>query len=596
MFSNNKIKIVASLLSAFILLVGIIVIMSSNIANDLLKERIENQFLSESFGRREAIRSLLEIYSNQINHLAYRLSADEDVGNILLANEQGPDNGPSYNGYNDSSIILGQKIEEFGATFDNSTYIRNIKIMDRNGDLLLSLNPSETGHEMVHVGNMEPDSNSTTNYRTISMETNKVGDENRQLIEFTMPFKMQQHAVGKKENSNANSFFISAILDTNSFDKILLNRKGLGMSGEAYLVNGSKVMVSESRFIDNTTPITVDTLPVRHCFENMGGRDTSGIYNDYRNIPIVGFSYCAKDLGFVLLAEIDKSEVMQPIDNLRNTMVITSVVSCFILTVLSIVVIHTLLSWNKRLESANRQLQSQDKMQREFINIAAHELKTPIQPVLALTERIREKTKDTDMIQMLDVVIRNAQRLKKLSDNILDVTKIESDALNMNKELFSLDGLVMDTIKDFENNLKGKGIKFEYHNLNNFECNVLADKTRIGQVISNMIGNSAKFIGKEGTISITVERKKCNDGGIGSKDKGKDVVVVCVKDTGTGIDTEMLPKIFTKFASKSFQGTGLGLYISRKIVEAHGGRVLAENNNDGRGAKFSFILPLESSV
>ncbi len=138
----------------------------------------------------------------------------------------------------------------------------------------------------------------------------------------------------------------------------------------------------------------------------MEGRDTSGIYNDYRNIPIVGFSYCAKDLGFVLLAEIDKAEVMQPIDNLRNTMVITSVVSCFILTVISIVVIHTLLSWNKRLETANKQLQSHDKMQREFIKIAAHELKTPIQPVLALTERIREKTKDRDMIQMLDIVIK----------------------------------------------------------------------------------------------------------------------------------------------------------------------------------------------
>lgn len=595
MFSNNKIKIIASLLSAFILLVGIIVILSSNTANDLLKERIENQFLSESFGRGEAIRSLLDIYSNQINHLAYRLSADEDVRDILLANEHERDNRSSYYGYNDSSIILGQKIEEFGATFDNSTYIRNIKIMDINGDVLISSNPSETGHRIVQVDNMERVSNSTTtNYRTTSIEINKVRNENRQLIEFTMPFKVQQHAVGKMEHPNANSFFISTSLDTNSFDKILLNRKGLGESGEAYLVNSSKVMVSESRFIDNTSPITVDTLPVRHCFESMDGRDTSGIYNDYRNIPIVGFSYCAKDLGFVLLAEIDKSEVMQPIDNLRNTMVITSVVSCFILTVISIVVIHTLLSWNKRLEKANKQLQSQDKMQREFIKIAAHELKTPIQPVLALTERIREKTKDRDMIQMLDIVIRNAQRLKKLSDNILDVTKIESNALNMNKELFSLDGLVLDSIKDFESNLKGKGIKFEYHNLNNYECNVLADKTRIGQVISNMIGNSAKFIGKEGTISITVERKKCSDdGGILSKDK--DVVVVCVKDTGTGIDTEMLPKIFTKFASKSFQGTGLGLYISKKIVEAHGGRVLAENNNDGRGAKFSFILPLEGS-
>ena len=601
MYSNNKIKIIASLLSAFITLVGIIVLLSSNIANDLLRERIENQFLSESFGRGEAIRSLLEIYSNQVNHLSYRLSTDEDITRaILLANKQ-DGRTDSYNGYNYSSIILERKIEEFKATFGNSAHIRNIKIMDGNGYVLLSSNPSETGQKALHFDNIQPNPNSTTNYGTAIIEIKKVNDGNRQLIEFTMPFKEQQPSVGNRENSTADRpFFISTSLDTNSFDKILLNRKGLGGSGEAYLVNSSKVMVSESRFIENTSPITVDTLPVRQCFESTNGGDTSGIYNDYRNIPIVGFSYCAKDLGFVLLAEIDKSEVMQPIDNLRNTMVIVSVVSCFILTVISIVVIHTLLSSNKRLESVNtklesvnKQLQSQDKMQKEFVNIAAHELKTPIQPILALTDLIREKTKDRDMVRMLDVVIRNAQRLKKLSDNILDVTKIESNALNMNKEIFSLDELVLDTIKDFEDNLKGTGIEFEYRNLNNFECNVLADKTRIGQVISNMIGNSAKFIGKNGTISITLERKKrSDDDGFGDKDK--DVVVVCVKDTGTGIDTEMLPKIFTKFASKSFQGTGLGLYISKKIVEAHGGRVLAENNNDGRGAKFSFSLPLEN--
>jgi signal transduction histidine kinase len=595
MYFNNKIKIIASLLSAFITLVGIIALLSSNIANDLLRERIEKQFLSESFGRGEAIRSLLELYSNQVNHLSYRLSTDEEITRaILLANKQ-DGRTDSYNGHNYSSIILERKIEESGVTFGNSTHIRNIKIMDRNGYVLLSSNPSETGQNASHFDNNQRNPNSTTNYGTAIIEIKKVNDENRQLVEFTMPFKEQQPSIGNRKNPTADrSFFISTSLDTNSFEKILLNRKGLGESGEAYLVNSSKVMVSESRFIENTSPITVDTLPVRQCFESTNGGDTSGIYNDYRNIPIVGFSYCAKDLGFVLLAEIDKSEVIQPIDNLRNTMVIVSVVSCFILTVISIVVIHTLLSSNKRLESVNKQLQSQDKMQKEFINIAAHELKTPIQPILALTELIREKTKDRDMIRMLDTVIRNAQRLKKLSDNILDVTKIESNALNMTKEVFSLDGLVLDTIKDFEDNLKGTGIEFEYRNLNNFECNVLADKTRIGQVISNMIGNSAKFIGKNGTISITVERKKrCDDDGIGDKDK--DVVVVCVKDTGTGIDKEIMPKIFTKFASKSFQGTGLGMYISKKIIEAHGGKVLAENNNDGRGAKFSFSLPLENS-
>ncbi len=587
MYSADKIKVIASLLSVFILVVGIIVVLSSNIANDLLKGRIENQFLSESTGRGEAIRSLLEIYSNQINHLAYRLSNDNEIRDILLANEQ-ERHRLYYDEYN-GLPILEQKVTEYGITFDNSTYIKNIKIMNRNGDVSLSSNQSETGQRVSHLNNIKPYSN-TTNYGIVHIELNKVKDENRQLIIFTMPFyKGQQHAWDKKENSN-NNFFISTSLDTNSFNKILLNRKGLGESGEVYLVNNSRMMVSESRFFNNTNPITVDTLPVRQCFEGVNGNDAGNIYNDYRNIPIIGFSYCAKDLGFVLLAEIDKSEVLQPIDNLRNTMVIMSVISGFILIAISIVVIHTLLSWNKKLESANKQLQSQDIMQREFINVADHELRTPKQPILAMTEHIREKIKNKEQIQLLDVVIRNAQRLKKLSNDILEITKIESNTLNIYKEWFILDRLISETVKDFENSLKDKVIKFECHNLNS-PCNLFADQNRIRQVISNLISNSVKFIDKEGTVSITVEKKKSKDS-IGNK---KDVVVVRIKDNGIGIDKEILPKLFTKFASKSFQGTGLGLYISRKIVEAHGGKIEAENNNNGKGATFSFTLAVENS-
>ncbi len=409
MYSNDKIKVIASLLSVFILVVGIIAISSSNIANDMLKGRIENQFSSESTGRGESIRSLLEIYSNQINHLAYRLSNDDEIRDILLANE--PERRRlSYDEYN-GLPILEQKVSEYGVTFDNSTHIRNIKIMDRNGDVLLSSNPSETGQRAPYLNNIKTYSN-TTNYGITNIELNKVRDENRQLVIFTMPFyKGQQHALDKKGNPN-NDFFISANLDTNSFNKILLNRKGLGESGEVYLVNSSRIMVSESRFFNNTNPITVDTLPVRQCLESVNGNDAGNVYNDYRNIPIIGFSFCAKDLGFVLLAEIDKSEVLQPIDNLRNTMVIMFVISGFILLAISIVVIHTLLSWNKKLDSANKQLQRQDMMQREFINVAAHELRTPIQPILALTEHLREKIKNKDQVQLLDVVIRNAQTKK----------------------------------------------------------------------------------------------------------------------------------------------------------------------------------------
>ena len=595
MYSHNKVKIIASLMSAFILLVVIAVIASTNISNDLLKERIENQFLSESFGRGEAIRSLLDMYSNQVNEMAYRLSNDAMVENILLADEKEKYRYLSSYGYNNLSI-LAQKVREYGITFDSSTNIEDVFIMDRNGTVLLSSSNSldrlqKKVPNPFSYGN--PYSNAATNQDIVKLELKKVNGENRQLVEFTMPFvKWQQQPMSKKEipDDNSSSFIISATLDTDSFNNILLNRKGLGDSGEVYMVNSSKMMVSESRFLNNTNPITVDTLPVRQCFANVNGGDASGIYNDYRNIPIVGFSYCAKDLGFVLMAEIDKSEVMQPIDDLRNTMILVSVLSGFILMVISIVVIQALLSWNKKLESVNRQLQNQDKMQREFINVAAHELKTPIQPILGLAEHLRERTEDKDQIHSLDIVIRNAKRLKKLSDDILDVAKIESNSLTINKETFSLDGLIKGIIQDFENGFRDNGIKFEYHGPNNVHS-VFADRNRIRQVISNLIGNSVKFINKNGTVTISIEKNKSILDGVAHK---KDTVILSVKDTGSGIDAEMLPKLFTKFASKSFQGTGLGLYISKKIVEAHGGKMWAKNNNIENGATFYFSLPLEN--
>jgi signal transduction histidine kinase len=353
------------------------------------------------------------------------------------------------------------------------------------------------------------------------------------------------------------------------------------------------MMVSESRFFNNTSIIAVDTLPVRKCFDSANGIDERGIYSDYRNIPIFGFSYCAKDLGFVLLAEIDRAEVLQPIDNLRNTILIISITSGLVLTIVSIVVVNTLLSWNKKLESSNLQLQEKDKMQIEFINIAAHELRTPLQPILALTDLLSQGLKDNEQLHLLNMISRNAKRLKRLSDDILDITKIESNTLSLNKEQFSLDELILDIIKDFEKHPNHKQIRFEYNNLVN-KYTLFADKNRISQVLSNLIENSVKFIDGEGKISVTVEK---NDVGksnhISIETNNKDIIFVTVKDDGKGIDKEIMPKLFTKFVTKSFQGTGLGLYISKKIVEAHRGSLSADNNLDGKGATFCFSLPLD---
>ncbi|MBA3751092.1 MAG: HAMP domain-containing histidine kinase, partial [Nitrosopumilus sp.] len=244
---------------------------------------------------------------------------------------------------------------------------------------------------------------------------------------------------------------------------------------------------------------------------------------------------------------------------------------------------------NKKLETVNEQLKNQDRMQKEFINIAAHELRTPIQPILGLSKIIKGKTKDKEQKGLLDIIIKNTQKLKNLSEDILDITKIESDSFYLNKESINLNELIKIIVEEFQNHSDpNKKIKIEYHDNKINPIFVRADKNRISQVLSNLISNSIKFIPREGTIYIKIEKRKIED-----IDK-KEISLIRIKDTGVGIDSEIFPKLFTKFTTKSFQGTGLGLYICKKIIESHGGRIWAEKNDNEMGATFLFYLPLEN--
>jgi two-component system, OmpR family, sensor histidine kinase VicK len=244
------------------------------------------------------------------------------------------------------------------------------------------------------------------------------------------------------------------------------------------------------------------------------------------------------------------------------------------------------LLWNERIQYEKlreyERLKEIQKMKDEFINVAAHELRTPIQPILGLSEVLHIKIKDTEQRQLLNIITRNAKRLQRLTDDILDVTKIESQSLKLNKERFNLNELIPNIIDGYRNYIEKDNvqIKLLYEPNNKDNIFVEADRGRTIQVISNLIGNAIKFT-KEGTISVITEEKD-------------NQVVVSLKDTGTGIDPEILPQLFSKFVTKSFQGTGLGLFISKSIVEAHGGRIWAENNSDNRGATFSFSLPISN--
>ena len=239
------------------------------------------------------------------------------------------------------------------------------------------------------------------------------------------------------------------------------------------------------------------------------------------------------------------------------------------------------------LQKANEELKNKNHLMDEFINIAAHELRTPIQPILGLSELVRCKLNGEEQ-EYMEIIMRNARRLQKLTQNILDVTKIENHSLNLNKETFDLNDMISKIVEEntrrIEKTESGKDIKL-IHSRNKESIVIEADRERLNEVISNLLSNAIKFT-KEGTISISEQKR------IGSKN-GMQEVIVMVNDTGSGIDSEIMAKLFSKFTTKSEQGTGLGLYISKNIVEAHGGKIWAENNSDGmRGATFTFSLPL----
>jgi signal transduction histidine kinase len=241
---------------------------------------------------------------------------------------------------------------------------------------------------------------------------------------------------------------------------------------------------------------------------------------------------------------------------------------------------------NQLLELANQQLKIHDSMQKEFINIASHEMRTPTQAILGYSEMSEMEPERSK--EYLQPILRNARRLQKLTNDILDVTRIESQSLNLNKERVNLDDVISSVLVDYRNQIERernqKDIKLVYENNDDNKPRdifVEADRERLTQVISNLISNAIKFT-QEGVIKVSVEAKDNRD------------AVITVKDNGEGIDSEIMPRLFTKFATKSIMGTGLGLFISKSIVDAHGGKIWGENNIDSRGATFSFSLPISS--
>jgi signal transduction histidine kinase len=254
---------------------------------------------------------------------------------------------------------------------------------------------------------------------------------------------------------------------------------------------------------------------------------------------------------------------------------------------------------NKELEKAYITIDNQNKTHTEFINVAAHELRTPIMPILGTAELLKTEIEEdasgdnnnADLEwkkHQVEVIIRNAERLETLANSILDVTRIEGQLLVLNYEKFDLIELISDIIKEYNRNqmTKTNKILLEFGG-HDSDIIIKADKDKIAQVMSNLLNNAFKFTMKKQTEKANIW--------VNCQRQDNDMAVVSVKDNGIGIDSDIMPRLFTKFATSmsSLGGTGLGLFISKSIIEAHGGRIWAENRADGNGAAIYFTMPLE---
>jgi signal transduction histidine kinase len=256
--------------------------------------------------------------------------------------------------------------------------------------------------------------------------------------------------------------------------------------------------------------------------------------------------------------------------------------------------------WNQA--ELYKRLELQEKMEKEFINMAAHEIRTPVQPLLGMTDILmsqfeeeedeeepqergkKNKKEITVTKEEIEMIARNAKRLERLTSDILEASRIESNTLKLNEKLIDLNENIRIVVNDEKSAIpRGMELKIIFEQRESTPLFVKGDKSRLFEVLTNLIGNAIKFTDSGGTITVTVE-----------KSAAKNEALVSIKDTGKGIDSEILPRLFTKFASKSDKGTGLGLYLSKGIIEAHGGRIWGENNTEGKGATFRFTLPLRN--
>ena len=407
----------------------------------------------------------------------------------------------------------------------------------------------------------------------------------------------------ENDNSSTNRIFngvVASAIDLDDFGQVLQRQLSAKYGSTLGMIdrNGMILYSSDAAYIgkdvfgdefQSVIPIEIRDTFNSFLRDSLGGSAGSGDFTLQGNSNTIAYepvSFSGDNFAVVYIVAPHNIQgaVSSLIDQERNfNLIVIGSIGSF-----TVGIAYLVLIWNRKLsgivksktaelEQANKSLQEavehlkdHDRMQREFINVAAHELRTPTQAIIGYSDLFYLRPESRE--EAIKAIARNAERLERLTRDILDVTRIEGHRLDLYKEKFDISEVIASAIEDTKRRLDDNNyIKFEYTPR---KIVVEADRIRIAQVVSNLLNNAVKFT-KQGTVYISVDNK---DG----------QATVSVKDSGGGIDPEITSRLFTKFTSKSQTGTGLGLFISKSIIEAHGGRIWAENNKDGKGATFTF--------
>jgi len=422
------------------------------------------------------------------------------------------------------------------------------------------------------------------------------------------------------KNNNTNQGFKGAILagiSSHTLNKFLVNQISPLSSANISLIdsNGVMILTGIPKLIDaNIFDKKFNSLTERSSVDNKRGRTmievmrsailnpktgSTDVVSEGKDLTISYAPVISNGIRYFTMILILPHTLASSLEDLVLQQRNFAIAAMVIIVLSSIGIFFVITYWNKglrkvvyiqtkELQETTKKLTYHDKLQKEFIDIAAHEFRTPIQSVLGYSEMIHSNLKNFE--QYSDKIIRNARRLEKLTEDILDVSRIEGKNLQLSKSDFDLNQTIKQVIEDHQKEAQDKAVKIVFESKKNVPTTIYADEARLQQVINNLLSNAINFT-KNGTITITAYKAQV-DADAENNEQDKESIVVEIKDTGTGINPEMLPRLFEKFATRSESGTGLGLYISKSIVDSHGGKIWAYNNRDGKGATFTFSLPI----